>query len=127
MVSMKMMMRTTRYNTSHLCHCYCPSTHCPPRLPCCPPRPSTSRLCMVTDLNDAYKMMMMMMMTIVMIEMIRMMKTKNGHNSASFEDTTSRFYMLIDLNDIYGMVIMMKTQIAITQPILKVQHLYFAW
>ena len=83
---------------------------------------------MVTDLNDTYKMMMMM--TIVMMMMIRMMKTQNGHNSANFEDTTSRFYMLIDLNDIYGMMIimmMMKTQIAITRPVLKVQHPDLAW
>ena len=83
---------------------------------------------MVTDLNDAYKMMMMM--TMVMMMIIRMMKTKNGHNSANFEDTTSRFYMLIDLNDIYRMMIIMmimKTQIEITRPILIIQHPDFAW
>ena len=75
---------------------------------------------MMTDLNDTYKMMMM----------IRMMKIQNGHNSAIIKDTTSIFFMLIDLNDIYGMMIimmMMKTQIAITRPVLKVQHPDLAW
>ena len=55
---------------------------------------------MMTDLNDAYKMMMLMTMVMMMI---RMMKTENGHNSDKFEATPSRFYMVI----------------AITRPILK--------
>ena len=48
---------------------------------------TTSRFCMVLDLNDTYRMMMMI---------IRMMETQNGHNSANFETTTSIF--CIDIN-----------------------------
>ena len=93
---------------------------------------------MVTDLNDTAKMMMLM----TMMMMIRIMKTQNGHNSAKFEATPSRYCMVIDLNNTYGMMMMifmmliiimmmmlmiMKTKIAITRPILKLQHPDFAW
>ena len=92
---------------------------------------------MLRDLNDTYKMMMLM----TMMMMIRMMKTQNGHKSAKFEATLSRFCMVIDLNDTYGMKMMMmmlmiimmmmlmmiKPKIAITRPILKLQHPDFAW
>ena len=86
---------------------------------------------MVIDLNHTYKMMMMM---------TRMVKIQNDHNSANFEATTSIFCMLIDLNNIYGMMMIMiwmiimmmmlmmiKPKIAITRPILKLQHPDLAW
>ena len=40
---------------------------------------TTSRFCMVIDLNDTYEMMLIMMLMIIMM-MIMIMKTQNGHN-----------------------------------------------
>ena len=54
---------------------------------------TTSRFCMVIDLNKTYRMMRTIMMKMMEI----MMKTQNGHNSTNFEATTSRFCMVIDL------------------------------
>ena len=44
---------------------------------------TTSRFCMVIDVNDTYWMMTMMMV------MIMMMITRNGHNLANFDATFS--------------------------------------
>ena len=53
---------------------------------------TTSRFCIVIDLNKLYRMMITMMM-------IMMMKTRNGHNLANFEATFSRFGIVIGCND----------------------------
>ena len=92
---------------------------------------TTSRFCIVIDLNITYRMMITMMM-------IMMMKTQNGHNSANFEATTSRFCVIIDLNETYMMMMtmmtmmmmtmmMMKIKLIITRPILKLQPPDFTW
>ena len=60
---------------------------------------TTSRFCMVIDLNGIYRMMMTMI-SIMMMKMI--MKTQNGHNSANFEATTCRYCMVIDINEPTG-------------------------
>ena len=57
---------------------------------------TTSRFCMVTDINDTYRIMMMTIL----------MKTQNSNNSANFQVTPSIFFMLMDLNYIYRMMMM---------------------
>ena len=61
---------------------------------------TTSRFCMVIDLNETYMMMMTMMMMMIMTMMMMMMRRRR---------------------------MMMKIKLIITRPIFKIQPPDFAW